>query len=109
MKRGYILTVDQSDAGSVGIFSRWTNQTHEAWVYSHCGPIRRTVWVYSHGGPIRRRKCTLPPTAKLPTVGQTLHISFPLDEMIQSIVPATLNTVTVLRFKSGTRTPKKAK
>eukprot|EP00976_Prorocentrum_cordatum_P097195 1190895-Prorocentrum_minimum.AAC.4 len=25
-KRGYILTMDQSDAGSVGIFSRWTNQ-----------------------------------------------------------------------------------
>eukprot|EP00959_Pyramimonas_sp_CCMP1952_P297354 6220646-Pyramimonas_sp.AAC.5 len=29
-KRGYILTADQSDAGSVGIFSRRTNQTQEA-------------------------------------------------------------------------------
>eukprot|EP00959_Pyramimonas_sp_CCMP1952_P240565 5027531-Pyramimonas_sp.AAC.1 len=26
---------------SVGIFSRWANQTKEAWVYSHDGPIRR--------------------------------------------------------------------
>eukprot|EP00976_Prorocentrum_cordatum_P095392 1190150-Prorocentrum_minimum.AAC.2 len=43
-KCGYILTADQSDAGSVGIFLRRTNQTQE-------------VWVYSHGGPIRRRKC----------------------------------------------------
>eukprot|EP00959_Pyramimonas_sp_CCMP1952_P366225 7670168-Pyramimonas_sp.AAC.1 len=34
---GYI----QSDAGSVGIFQRWTNQTQEAWVCSHGGPIRR--------------------------------------------------------------------
>eukprot|EP00976_Prorocentrum_cordatum_P048531 979737-Prorocentrum_minimum.AAC.1 len=34
----YILTTDQSDAGSVGIFSRKTNQTQEAWVYSHDGP-----------------------------------------------------------------------
>eukprot|EP00976_Prorocentrum_cordatum_P004928 96904-Prorocentrum_minimum.AAC.1 len=33
--------MDQSDAGSVGIFPRRTNQTHEAWVYSHDGPIRR--------------------------------------------------------------------
>eukprot|EP00976_Prorocentrum_cordatum_P084724 1185780-Prorocentrum_minimum.AAC.3 len=32
---------DQSGAGSVGIFSRRTNQTQEAWVYSHDGPIRR--------------------------------------------------------------------
>eukprot|EP00959_Pyramimonas_sp_CCMP1952_P265522 5551832-Pyramimonas_sp.AAC.1 len=28
-KRGYILTTDQSDAGSVGIFLRWTNRTRE--------------------------------------------------------------------------------
>eukprot|EP00976_Prorocentrum_cordatum_P084313 1185607-Prorocentrum_minimum.AAC.1 len=33
--------MDQSDAKSVGIFLRWTNQTQEAWVYSHDGPIRR--------------------------------------------------------------------
>eukprot|EP00959_Pyramimonas_sp_CCMP1952_P049401 1031970-Pyramimonas_sp.AAC.1 len=33
-RRRYILTTDQSDAGSVGIFSRRTNQTREAWVYS---------------------------------------------------------------------------
>eukprot|EP00959_Pyramimonas_sp_CCMP1952_P472683 9500455-Pyramimonas_sp.AAC.1 len=26
-KRGYILTMDPSDAGSAGIFSRWTHQT----------------------------------------------------------------------------------
>eukprot|EP00959_Pyramimonas_sp_CCMP1952_P135934 2843819-Pyramimonas_sp.AAC.2 len=32
--------MDQSDAGSLGIFSRWTNQMQEAWVYSHDGPIR---------------------------------------------------------------------
>eukprot|EP00976_Prorocentrum_cordatum_P104445 1193894-Prorocentrum_minimum.AAC.1 len=31
---------DQSDAGSMGIFSRRTNQTQEAWVYSHDRPIR---------------------------------------------------------------------
>eukprot|EP00976_Prorocentrum_cordatum_P066264 1178239-Prorocentrum_minimum.AAC.1 len=40
-KRGYILTAGQSDAGSAGIFSRRTNQTQEARVYSHDGPIRR--------------------------------------------------------------------
>eukprot|EP00959_Pyramimonas_sp_CCMP1952_P122454 2559986-Pyramimonas_sp.AAC.1 len=40
-KCGYTLTTDQSDAGSVGIFSRRTNQTQEAWVYSHDRPIRR--------------------------------------------------------------------
>eukprot|EP00959_Pyramimonas_sp_CCMP1952_P100062 2092454-Pyramimonas_sp.AAC.1 len=38
---GYILTTDQSDAGSAGIFSRRTNQTQEARVYSRYGPIRR--------------------------------------------------------------------
>eukprot|EP00959_Pyramimonas_sp_CCMP1952_P073247 1531145-Pyramimonas_sp.AAC.1 len=35
----YILTTDQSDAGNVGIFSRWTNQMQEMQVYSHDGPI----------------------------------------------------------------------
>eukprot|EP00959_Pyramimonas_sp_CCMP1952_P342914 7183823-Pyramimonas_sp.AAC.1 len=35
------LLTCQSDAGSVGIFPRWTNQTQEAWVYSHDGPISR--------------------------------------------------------------------
>eukprot|EP00976_Prorocentrum_cordatum_P065602 1177969-Prorocentrum_minimum.AAC.3 len=40
-ERGYILTMDQSDVGSVGIFSRWTNQMQDAQVYSHDGPIRR--------------------------------------------------------------------
>eukprot|EP00959_Pyramimonas_sp_CCMP1952_P430038 9006639-Pyramimonas_sp.AAC.1 len=29
--------MDQSDAGSVGVFPRWTNQTQEACVYSHEG------------------------------------------------------------------------
>eukprot|EP00976_Prorocentrum_cordatum_P004307 84644-Prorocentrum_minimum.AAC.1 len=33
--------MDQSDAGSVGTFSRRTNQTQEVWAYSHDGPIRR--------------------------------------------------------------------
>eukprot|EP00959_Pyramimonas_sp_CCMP1952_P311324 6515414-Pyramimonas_sp.AAC.1 len=37
-----ILTADQSDAGSAGIFSRWSNQTQEVWVYSHRGPIGRS-------------------------------------------------------------------
>eukprot|EP00959_Pyramimonas_sp_CCMP1952_P189538 3964675-Pyramimonas_sp.AAC.2 len=32
--------MDQSDAGSAGIFSQWTNQMREARVYSHSGPIR---------------------------------------------------------------------
>eukprot|EP00976_Prorocentrum_cordatum_P096502 1190596-Prorocentrum_minimum.AAC.1 len=27
-KHGYIPTMDQSDAGGMGIFPRWTNQTH---------------------------------------------------------------------------------
>eukprot|EP00976_Prorocentrum_cordatum_P045738 923878-Prorocentrum_minimum.AAC.1 len=40
-KHGYILTMDQSDAGSAGVLSRWTNQTQEARVYSNDGPIRR--------------------------------------------------------------------
>eukprot|EP00959_Pyramimonas_sp_CCMP1952_P301451 6307155-Pyramimonas_sp.AAC.1 len=40
-KREYILTTDQSDAGCAGIFSRRTNQTQEAWVHSHDGPVRR--------------------------------------------------------------------
>eukprot|EP00959_Pyramimonas_sp_CCMP1952_P157775 3299212-Pyramimonas_sp.AAC.1 len=35
--------MDQADAGSMGIFSRRTNQTQEAWGYSHDGPIRRTA------------------------------------------------------------------
>eukprot|EP00976_Prorocentrum_cordatum_P015937 319458-Prorocentrum_minimum.AAC.1 len=70
MKRRYILTTDQSDARSAGIFSRRTHQTQEAQVYSHDGPIRRKkhryilttdqseqeAQVYSHDGPIRRRK-----------------------------------------------------
>eukprot|EP00976_Prorocentrum_cordatum_P011193 225164-Prorocentrum_minimum.AAC.1 len=79
-----MLTVDQSDAGSAGVFSRRTNRTQEARVDAHDGPIgrrkrgymltedhsdagivgicsRRTTrtqeaWVYAHGGPIGRRK-----------------------------------------------------
>eukprot|EP00976_Prorocentrum_cordatum_P020876 424206-Prorocentrum_minimum.AAC.1 len=38
----YILTMDQSDAGRTGIFSRWTNRTQDARVYPHDGPI--TTW-----------------------------------------------------------------
>eukprot|EP00959_Pyramimonas_sp_CCMP1952_P274631 5741000-Pyramimonas_sp.AAC.2 len=45
-KRGYILTTDQSDAESAGIFSRWTNQTQDARVCSHDGPIRRRTRGY---------------------------------------------------------------
>eukprot|EP00976_Prorocentrum_cordatum_P073505 1181122-Prorocentrum_minimum.AAC.1 len=41
--------MDQSDAGSAGMFSRWTSQTQEA--------RTQEVRVYSHDGPIRRRKC----------------------------------------------------
>eukprot|EP00959_Pyramimonas_sp_CCMP1952_P082373 1721140-Pyramimonas_sp.AAC.1 len=33
--------MDQSDAGSAGIFSRCTNKAQEARVYSHDGPIMR--------------------------------------------------------------------
>eukprot|EP00959_Pyramimonas_sp_CCMP1952_P200180 4186719-Pyramimonas_sp.AAC.1 len=40
-KRRYILTADQSDTGIAGIFSRQTNQTQEAQVYSHGGPTRQ--------------------------------------------------------------------
>eukprot|EP00976_Prorocentrum_cordatum_P048273 974478-Prorocentrum_minimum.AAC.3 len=32
-KHGYVRTTDQSDAGSTGIFSRWTSHTQEARVY----------------------------------------------------------------------------
>eukprot|EP00976_Prorocentrum_cordatum_P098545 1191446-Prorocentrum_minimum.AAC.2 len=39
-KRGYILTTDQSDAGSAGIFSQRTDRTHYVRVSSHCGPKR---------------------------------------------------------------------
>eukprot|EP00976_Prorocentrum_cordatum_P063171 1176998-Prorocentrum_minimum.AAC.3 len=37
--RGHIRTTDPSDAGRTGIFSQWTNQTREARLYSHDGPI----------------------------------------------------------------------
>eukprot|EP00959_Pyramimonas_sp_CCMP1952_P118416 2476102-Pyramimonas_sp.AAC.1 len=46
--------MDQSDAGSAGMFSQWTNQTQEAWVYSHDGPIGRTG-VAVHGAVARLR------------------------------------------------------
>eukprot|EP00959_Pyramimonas_sp_CCMP1952_P017271 366685-Pyramimonas_sp.AAC.1 len=32
--------MDQSDAGSMGRFPRWTDHMQEAWVYSHDGPVR---------------------------------------------------------------------
>eukprot|EP00959_Pyramimonas_sp_CCMP1952_P408328 8557750-Pyramimonas_sp.AAC.1 len=35
----YILTMDKSYTGSAGIFSRWTNQTEEAQVYSAPGKV----------------------------------------------------------------------
>eukprot|EP00959_Pyramimonas_sp_CCMP1952_P081079 1694015-Pyramimonas_sp.AAC.1 len=41
-ERGYILTMDQSDTASGGIFSRWTNQTQQVGVYSHDEPIRHS-------------------------------------------------------------------
>eukprot|EP00976_Prorocentrum_cordatum_P037585 763727-Prorocentrum_minimum.AAC.6 len=46
---------DRSDAGSVGIFSRGTNQTQEAWAYSHEGPIRRR----KHGYILKRDQSPL--------------------------------------------------
>eukprot|EP00959_Pyramimonas_sp_CCMP1952_P270283 5650079-Pyramimonas_sp.AAC.1 len=39
-KRGYFLTMDQSDVRNAGILSRRTNQMSEARAYSHDGPIR---------------------------------------------------------------------
>eukprot|EP00976_Prorocentrum_cordatum_P076906 1182476-Prorocentrum_minimum.AAC.5 len=85
-KRRRVLVMDQSDAESAGIFSRWTNQTQEACAYSHDGQIRRgqrgrvlamdrsdarstgifSQWtnqmqearVHSHDGPIRSRGTT---------------------------------------------------
>eukprot|EP00976_Prorocentrum_cordatum_P071937 1180520-Prorocentrum_minimum.AAC.1 len=47
-KRGYILTTDQSDAGSASIFSRQTNRTQEARVCSHDGPIGRRAGATTH-------------------------------------------------------------
>eukprot|EP00976_Prorocentrum_cordatum_P051673 1043241-Prorocentrum_minimum.AAC.1 len=44
--RRHILTTYQSDAGSAGVFSRWTNRTQEAWVCSHDGPITRRTRGY---------------------------------------------------------------
>eukprot|EP00959_Pyramimonas_sp_CCMP1952_P008570 179388-Pyramimonas_sp.AAC.1 len=38
-KRGYILTRDQLNSRSAGMFSRGTNRIREARVYSHEGPI----------------------------------------------------------------------
>eukprot|EP00959_Pyramimonas_sp_CCMP1952_P204314 4273005-Pyramimonas_sp.AAC.1 len=35
--------MDPSDAGCAGIFSRWTNRTQDARVYSHDGPIGRRM------------------------------------------------------------------
>eukprot|EP00976_Prorocentrum_cordatum_P000907 18332-Prorocentrum_minimum.AAC.1 len=62
MKRGYIPTTDQSDAGGAGIFPRRTNQMQE-------------VRVYSHDGPIRCRKCGYIPMTDqsdgVPREGQT--------------------------------------
>eukprot|EP00976_Prorocentrum_cordatum_P102538 1193093-Prorocentrum_minimum.AAC.2 len=86
--------MDPSGAGCVGIFPRWTNQTQDAWVYSHDGPIRcrmrgyiptvdqsdagragifprwtnqmQDMRVYSHGGPIRCRT-----RGYIPTVDQS--------------------------------------
>eukprot|EP00976_Prorocentrum_cordatum_P091740 1188645-Prorocentrum_minimum.AAC.1 len=50
--------MDQSDSGSAGVFTRWTNQIQEARVYSHDGPIRfrKRGYIHSHDGPIRFRK-----------------------------------------------------
>eukprot|EP00976_Prorocentrum_cordatum_P116402 1196156-Prorocentrum_minimum.AAC.5 len=43
---GFGLMTDQSDARRAGIFSRRTNQTQNARVYSHNGPIRRKTRGY---------------------------------------------------------------
>eukprot|EP00959_Pyramimonas_sp_CCMP1952_P318046 6655567-Pyramimonas_sp.AAC.1 len=50
--------MDQSDTGSMGIFPQWTNQTQEAWVYSHDGPIRRYTY-----GPRQHLKAKCEPQA----------------------------------------------
>eukprot|EP00976_Prorocentrum_cordatum_P002023 40501-Prorocentrum_minimum.AAC.1 len=49
--------MDQSDAGSAGIFGRWTNQRDTRAGLDADTRRRQEAWVYSHYGPIRRRKC----------------------------------------------------
>eukprot|EP00976_Prorocentrum_cordatum_P114130 1195808-Prorocentrum_minimum.AAC.1 len=51
---GYILTADQSVAGSAGILSRRTNQSQGARVYSHDGPITN----YQAGADPRARSAS---------------------------------------------------
>eukprot|EP00976_Prorocentrum_cordatum_P067487 1178767-Prorocentrum_minimum.AAC.1 len=58
------LTTNQSDAGSMGIFSRWTNQTQEARVYSHDGPIGAPgSYAHLHTARIRTVSSVLRPAA----------------------------------------------
>eukprot|EP00959_Pyramimonas_sp_CCMP1952_P233253 4874126-Pyramimonas_sp.AAC.1 len=46
MLRGYMLTTDRLDACCAGIFSRRTDRTHAARVYSHDAPIGRMLRGY---------------------------------------------------------------
>eukprot|EP00959_Pyramimonas_sp_CCMP1952_P379256 7944391-Pyramimonas_sp.AAC.1 len=42
----FVLCAGSRFHASLGIFSRWTNQTQGAWVCSHDGPIRRRARGY---------------------------------------------------------------
>eukprot|EP00959_Pyramimonas_sp_CCMP1952_P371013 7769887-Pyramimonas_sp.AAC.1 len=44
--------MDQPDAGSAGMFSRWTNQMQEV----RTNPMQE-AWIHFHDGPIICRKC----------------------------------------------------
>eukprot|EP00976_Prorocentrum_cordatum_P085337 1186040-Prorocentrum_minimum.AAC.9 len=44
--------MDQSDVDSAGMFSRWTNQTQEAWVYS-----RVPTWSWSTAEAMTGHTC----------------------------------------------------
>eukprot|EP00959_Pyramimonas_sp_CCMP1952_P446875 9356884-Pyramimonas_sp.AAC.1 len=60
--------MDQSDAGSAGIFSRWTNQAQEARVYSHNGPIISGL----AGAADELRLAGVPPGGERPSLGDDL-------------------------------------
>eukprot|EP00976_Prorocentrum_cordatum_P053646 1082359-Prorocentrum_minimum.AAC.2 len=67
-KRGYILTMDQSNAGSAGIFSQWTNQSSLGAELARAGRTRNrgraTVAISVGESPIPslifRTQCTPP-------------------------------------------------
>eukprot|EP00959_Pyramimonas_sp_CCMP1952_P317982 6654225-Pyramimonas_sp.AAC.1 len=77
---GYILTTDQSDAGSVGIFSQRTHNKRLA--ARHYIAHKVQTWVYSPDGPFRRRERRYIPTTdqSQPTPGVTLSAAALLPE-----------------------------